>query len=120
FRKCSKPRGCNPWACAPSFARSLVDLWNAAPMYGAGTHDIESQRREGRKLGMVDDVEDVVQSQHLPLVQADQDVPANNPAAACRTIGIHFHNRKTAVELLTRARYQLASDRSKFQTELAP
>src|SRR5262249_27691672 len=76
----------------------------------AGADDVKAHGIEADQIGMGQDEDDVVQVQHLPLMQSDQDVAALNAGFARDAIRADFGDVEAAVKLLVDPGNQFGAD----------
>jgi hypothetical protein len=65
----------------------------------AGSEDVEADWRESRSIGVFQDESDILQGQHLPLVQANEHVPVAETGSGRRALGLHLLDDQPAVKL---------------------
>src|SRR5262249_52702037 len=68
----------------PCLSDGSFEVLNPAAVDGTGTDDVEPHWGEARQIRVCQHVHHIIRAEHLPLMQADQDVAPLNPAAGRR------------------------------------
>src|SRR6266498_1076844 len=95
----------------PPSTIDLIDLLDPTAADLAAANDVETERIEAHQVRVAQDIDDIVERQCLPLMQADENIAAANAGPSGGAVGVHGGHFEAAVQLAVDARHQFAVHR---------